>query len=115
MVRIDLRHRLLALGTPRWPAEWRGVYALVDEIWCSSRYAAAAFAEDAPVPVLPMPLAVAVQDHSHWPTRANLGLPAERFLFLFIFDFMSYLERKNPFACIAAFRRAFPAATKRST
>jgi glycosyltransferase involved in cell wall biosynthesis len=40
--------------------------------------------------------------------RARFGLPADRFLFFFAFDFMSFMERKNPRAAIAAFRQAFP-------
>jgi glycosyltransferase involved in cell wall biosynthesis len=37
----------------------------------------------------------------------DVGLPDERFLFLFSFDFNSFIVRKNPEACIAAFRQAF--------
>jgi glycosyltransferase involved in cell wall biosynthesis len=36
--------------------------------------------------------------------RARLGLPADRFLFLTLFDLNSYAERKNPRAVVAAFR-----------
>jgi glycosyltransferase involved in cell wall biosynthesis len=35
-------------------------------------------------------------------------LPADRFLFLFFFDFTSYVHRKNPQAAIRAFLHAFP-------
>lgn len=41
-------------------------------------------------------------------SRDTLRLPEDVFLFLYIFDFNSYLARKNPFATIDAFRRAFP-------
>jgi glycosyltransferase involved in cell wall biosynthesis len=41
-------------------------------------------------------------------TRADFDLPEGRFLYLFVFDFMSYPARKNPWACIKAFREAFP-------
>ena len=40
--------------------------------------------------------------------RPSLGLPGGCFLFLFVFDFNSYLARNNPLAVIAAFQRAFP-------
>jgi glycosyltransferase involved in cell wall biosynthesis len=43
-------------------------------------------------------------DHSI--TRAQLNLPSE-FSFLFSFDFLSVLERKNPVGLIEAFTRAF--------
>jgi len=38
--------------------------------------------------------------------RARLGLPADRFLFLSLFDLNSYSARKNPRAAIDAFRRS---------
>jgi glycosyltransferase involved in cell wall biosynthesis len=41
--------------------------------------------------------------------RARFGLPKDRFLFFFAFDFLSFIERKNPMAAVAAFRAAFPA------
>jgi len=40
-------------------------------------------------------------------TRSQLGLPEDKFLFLFVFDMLSYIERKNPFGLIEAYRRAF--------
>src|SRR5205085_4780170 len=40
-------------------------------------------------------------------SRAQFNLPDE-FIFLFSFDFLSVLERKNPLGLIDAFCRAFP-------
>ena len=39
--------------------------------------------------------------------REDLGLP-EGFVFLFVFDYHSVFERKNPLALIEAFEQAFP-------
>ena len=39
--------------------------------------------------------------------RKELELPTDKFIFLFIFDFFSRLERKNPLATITAFKKAF--------
>ena len=36
-----------------------------------------------------------------------LGLPEEAYLYLFIFDALSVIERKNPWAVIEAFKQAF--------
>jgi glycosyltransferase involved in cell wall biosynthesis len=41
-------------------------------------------------------------------TRSELGLPEDRFVFLFVYDFFSTIERKNPLGLIEAFTRAFP-------
>jgi glycosyltransferase involved in cell wall biosynthesis len=92
---------------PEWPQEWDEVYTLVDEVWASSQYTRAAFLPRSPVPVLQVPMAVTI-DAIASKTRADFDLPEGRFLYLFVFDFMSYPARKNPWACIKAFREAFP-------
>lgn len=93
---------------PSWPARWEGAYDLVDEIWTISRYVQDAFADRAPVPVVVMPPAVALPaDYRRW-VRADFNLPETAFLFHFSFDFLSYPHRKNPWACVEAFQRAFP-------
>ncbi|GAA4246848.1 glycosyltransferase [Azospirillum formosense] len=92
---------------PDWPASWASAYDIVDEIWVSTRYTQEAFALTAPVPVLLMPMAVAGTPARAY-RRADFGLPEGRFLFLFTFDWNSYVARKNPGACIDAFQAAFP-------
>lgn len=91
---------------PEWPASWNCAYDIVDEIWVSTRYTQEAFALTSPVPVLLMPMAV-VGTPARVYQRAEFGLPPGRFLFLFTFDWNSYVARKNPEACIAAFQAAF--------
>jgi glycosyltransferase involved in cell wall biosynthesis len=39
--------------------------------------------------------------------RADFGLPEDRVLFMFSYDFDSFVARKNPRACIEAFQLAF--------
>jgi hypothetical protein len=39
--------------------------------------------------------------------REALNLPKDKFIFLFVFDFCSRIERKNPLAAIQAFKQAF--------
>lgn len=94
---------------PAWPRAWEGAYDLVDEIWATTRYTRDAYAGRAPVPVLVMPPAVELPaGYERW-RRADFGLPDDAFLFHFSFDFLSYPHRKNPWACLEAFARAFPA------
>jgi glycosyltransferase involved in cell wall biosynthesis len=92
---------------PEWPADWHHAYELIDEVWASSRFAYHAYAASCPKPVHHLPMAVDVTPTAHQ-TRQDFGLPPERFLFIFAFDALSSFARKNPQACIAAFRRAFP-------
>jgi len=90
----------------RFPDAWLPALTLLDEIWAPSRFIQQAIAEQTHLPVTWMPLAVEPTLASPG-SRADLGLPDGPFLFLFFFDFRSYLSRKNPWAVIQAFTRAF--------
>ncbi|MEI6463101.1 MAG: glycosyltransferase family 4 protein [Verrucomicrobiota bacterium] len=91
---------------PEFPDAWMPSFDYFDEIWCPSDFTSAAIREKAPVPVLTMPHAIAFPAPTETASalRARLGLPADRFLFLTLFDLNSYAERKNPGAVVAAFR-----------
>jgi len=58
------------------------------------------------VPVIDIPHVVKLNAPRH--SRAELGLPENRFLFLCLFDELSGIERKNPVGAIEAFHKAFP-------
>lgn len=88
------------------PDEWAPVFSLVDEIWAPSQFIRNAFAEKTNLPVIHMPLCVTLPVVGKY-SRSYFGLPDRSFLFLFLFDFYSYIDRKNPFAAILAFKRAF--------
>ncbi len=90
----------------RFPDAWLPALTLLDEIWAPSRFIQQAIAEKTALPVTWMPLAVEPTLAAPG-SRADLGLPDARFLFLFFFDFRSYLARKNPWAVIQAFSQAF--------
>lgn len=92
---------------PEWPTDWHHAYSLVDEVWASSRFTYESFVRSSPKPVRHMPMAVTV-DQTAGLTRGDFDLPGNRFLFVFSFDFLSHLARKNPQACVEAFRKAFP-------
>jgi len=92
----------------KFPDEWRSSFEFVQEIWVASRFTSEAIAPAATKPVFLMPPAVAIPAPEPGRQRADFGLPDDRFLFYFSFDFRSYVSRKNPLATLAAFRRAFP-------
>lgn len=89
----------------RFPREWFYAFNLFDEIWTPSNFCVEAFSAVSPVPVvrIPLPINMAIPSLG----RAALGLPENKFIFLFIFDFCSAFERKNPGATIRAFLQAF--------
>jgi len=92
---------------PDWPQALDHAWDFVDEVWATSRFTYEAYARAAPCPVMHMPMAVNA-DATEGTTRADFGLPENRFLFGFSFDGLSSFARKNPQAVIIAFRKAFP-------
>lgn len=97
----------------RCPIEWLPVIKMIDEIWAPSRFIQNAFAQIADVPVQYMPLCVTLPPVRRL-ERAQLGLPRDAFVFLYTFDFYSFLDRKNPLAAIRAFKTAFPRSTNKA-
>jgi glycosyltransferase involved in cell wall biosynthesis len=89
------------------PAEMLAATAFIDELWAPSRFIQAAFRKCSGVPVEYMPLCVMIPDFPPL-GRNHFHLPEDAFTFLYTFDCLSFLERKNPLAAIAAFRLAFP-------
>lgn len=106
----DFRDGRYTIGLWWWevadfPTPWMNSFDLVDEVWVGTEHVADALRAVSPVPVTKVKMPVtrpSVVQH----TREELGLP-EGFVFLFMFDFYSVFERKNPLATIEAFRRAF--------
>jgi glycosyltransferase involved in cell wall biosynthesis len=86
------------------PPRWQRAFALVDEIWVYSRFMAENIGAVAPVPVVALPPPVERPATPAPPLR--LGVPAG-YLFLFAFDYLSTVQRKNPVGLIEAFKRAF--------
>ena len=91
----------------RAPEAWRGNLARIDEIWAPNPFIAESFRTifQGPITVVPPCLdlpEVVLDGHKHF------GLAADRFYFLFSFDYFSFPQRKNPLAVLRAFRRAFP-------
>ncbi len=98
---------------PEFPDAWLEYADYYDEIWCPSDFVREAIAAKLPHAVHTMPHAIGFARPAGTTAaiRARFGLPADRFLFLFLYDLNSYSERKNPRAVLEAYRRAFPAAS----
>jgi len=86
----------------RYPQVWVPFLERFDEIWAPSRFIQTAIDKATSTPVVHMPLAVDVR-MSSFLTRRALGIPEHAFVFLFFFDYSSYMSRKNPFAVLDAF------------
>lgn len=93
---------------PAFPAEWRGSFAYVDEVWVPSRFTQESVAQASPRPVICVPHSIDpdIKTAPEW-TRERLKISPDTFVYLFLFDFHSFLERKNPVGLIRAFKQAF--------
>ena len=92
------------LGT--WPDELAQICELMDEIWVATQHVCDAFSPKSQAPVLRMPPCVEVTADTPG-DRAKFGLSDDCFTFLFVFDWSSFVARKNPVGLVQAFSRAF--------
>ena len=92
----------------RLPGYWRHAFSFFDEIWASTHFAERAYSHERLRPVRLMPMAVITPVVPREISRRELNLPPNTTVFLFVFDFRSFAERKNPEAVVRAFLQAFP-------
>jgi 2-polyprenyl-3-methyl-5-hydroxy-6-metoxy-1,4-benzoquinol methylase/glycosyltransferase involved in cell wall biosynthesis len=91
-----------------FPEEWSSSFEYFDEVWVGSNFVLDAISRRSPIPVVRMPLALRERtDRVDREDRSNLGLSAESFVFVFMFDFHSFIARKNPLGLVEAFKMAF--------
>ena len=91
-----------AAGVPDF---WQGALPFVDEIWVPSSFVANSVAAHVSCPVVTIPHVVEPPVEAF--ERGALGLSRDKFLFLFVFDALSNLDRKNPEGLIHAYCNAF--------
>lgn len=112
-----LKHSYNILRTywelPQAPEAWRTHLQGIHEIWAPNNFVAEAFAHifDGPITIVPpvvedAALTEGLNDRAT--DRARFGMEADRFYFLFTFDYYSSPFRKNPLGILQAFRAAFP-------
>jgi glycosyltransferase involved in cell wall biosynthesis len=107
----SLLERSYRIGMWYWeveefPASQHEGFRHVDEVWVATDFVRQAIEPHSPVPVRTLTPPLPQPHPTPGRTRADLGLP-ERPIFLFSFDFLSTVERKNPWGLVDAFQRAF--------
>jgi glycosyltransferase involved in cell wall biosynthesis len=90
-----------------FPVRWHSAFDYYDEIWVPTEFVRNSIARSSPIPVHKLTQPFSVNEAEAVPHRKYFGLPEDDLIFLFTFDFFSTIQRKNPAAVIAAFRRAF--------
>jgi glycosyltransferase involved in cell wall biosynthesis len=89
-----------------FPEGYEAAFDYVDEVWVATDFVHRVISKVSPKPVFKYHLPIVKPAIDPSITRTALGIP-DRFCFLFSFDFLSVLERKNPVGLIEAFCRAF--------
>jgi glycosyltransferase involved in cell wall biosynthesis len=95
-----------AWETGELPPSMRKGLEYVQEVWTPSEFASAAVRKATDKPVLTMPHPVPAPTRPSARALTDVDLP-DGFKFLFVLDFFSTIERKNPEGLIQAFSRAF--------
>lgn len=90
-----------------FPKAWQYATHIVDEIWVATEFIAQAMRKSGKKVVkIPFPLEFDLPPESM--NKEYFGLNPDEFIFIFSFDFLSAVERKNPQAIIKGFKHAFP-------
>lgn len=92
-----------------WPNNWNHCFALIAEMWASSRHILSAIERTGFVQTQLMPMAVSVElpKLSRSELRAKFEIAQQSTAFVFSFDGNSSYNRKNPLAILRAFNLAF--------
>jgi len=90
------------------PERWKRGFQSLDVVLAASDFVQGVFSVNLPGPfIVPAPCPLYLPEAA-LPDRARFGLPAEAVIFVTSFEPASDPERKNPFAAIRAFLKAFP-------
>ncbi|QGJ71955.1 Glycosyltransferase involved in cell wall bisynthesis [Planctomycetales bacterium 10988] len=90
----------------RVPEPWKSAAKTVDELWAPTTFVADAMRNSLPNLVTPMLPGIELGE-VELIDREELGIEADQYFFLFMFDMKSVMERKNPLGLIEAYRKAF--------
>lgn len=93
----------------KFPKRFYYLFDYIDEIWVPSNYTLNAVSFASPVPVVRVPYSISLNnnDEQKKKIREDFGFSPKDYIYLFIFDFQSIMERKNPLGLIKAFKKAF--------
>ena len=90
-----------------FPGSWRFALRIVDEVWTPSAFSQDAIGAASSLPVVVVPHHVEVDLTIPAAARAAFDVPAKAFLGIAIMDIKACPERKNPWAHVEAWQKAF--------
>jgi glycosyltransferase involved in cell wall biosynthesis len=100
------------IGYPFWelskfPREWIPPLQLMDEVWAPTTYIQKALSDALGKTIPYVPVGIELPEIPKL-GRDHFGIPVDQYTFFFAFDFYSFIDRKNPYGVVAAFKKAFP-------
>jgi len=90
-----------------FPRAWRFALKLVDEVWTPSVFSSISIRSACALPIRVVPHNVVVDRGVVAAHRSDFGVPEQAFLGLAIMDIKACPERKNPWAHVTAWQKAF--------
>jgi len=110
----EYSHNRFNIGIWYWelsnfPEKWQDRFQYYQELWVLSRFTAESLSKASPIPIVKVRYPLPAPTHTILPreARRRYGIRDEQFVFLFVFDFHSSIERKNPHGLLRAFSDAF--------
>ena len=111
LARARFRVGLWVWELPAARREWAQAARRYDELWVPSTFCQTAFKALTSVPVTVVPYALpdlpALGAADRAKTRSSFDLPDDAFIFLYMFDTYSFVDRKNPQCLLEAFEAEF--------
>jgi len=101
--RVAVWYWELAALRPDWVRNTRHY----DEIWVASSFGRRAVSAVTNVPVAVVPPPVALPEGNGDGDPGRFGIASDAFVFLYVFDYSSYVDRKNPACLVDAFIAEF--------
>lgn len=89
-----------------FPDVYAEYFKFYDEIWTCSRYCLDSMSLKSSIPIINIPHPIDIKTDDIDP-NFETGIDGDCFNFLFIFDYNSLIERKNPIGLIDAYEKAF--------
>ena len=88
-----------------FPTDFQNYIDMLDEIWVPSNFCLNAISKVSSKPVLRIMHSIDIPEINY--SRKDFSLPEDKIIFLTIFDYHSTVARKNPYATIDAYIKAF--------
>lgn len=89
-----------------FPTKWHNSFDYLNEVWTMSNFCLDAISLSSNIPVVRIPIPIEFEVNPKF-DRKFFNIEEGKYVFLFCFDGLSFIERKNPFATAKAYAMKF--------